>query len=196
MADGPVKGVRKARARQRLLNHFKKGGEGAEIGVHLGEFAVELLSVVGPSRLHLIDPWRRLTGPTHKRALYGSHTSQQEMDARHQAVADRFAREVAAGGVVIHRAFSVEASTAFAPATLDFVYLDGDHSFEGTSADVAAWWPIVKPGGILAADDYRIGGWWGAGVVDALRPLLAKSDAIVAFKDASQIAVQKLEPGL
>jgi hypothetical protein len=38
--------------------------------------------------------------------------------------------------------------------TVDFVYIDGSHSYESVRNDIAAWWPLVAPGGILAGDDY------------------------------------------
>jgi len=39
-------------------------------------------------------------------------------------------------------------------ARFDFVFLDADHSYPGRLADLAAWVPLVKPGGIVA------GGVW------------------------------------
>jgi len=38
----------------------------------------------------------------------------------------------------------------------DFVFIDGDHSTEGVSADIAAWLPKIKPGGILIGHDWNM----------------------------------------
>jgi hypothetical protein len=38
---------------------------------------------------------------------------------------------------------------------LDFVYIDGDHSYEGVLRDIHAWTPHVRKGGIIAGHDYR-----------------------------------------
>lgn len=35
-----------------------------------------------------------------------------------------------------------------------FVYIDGNHDLEAITEDLAAWWPLVRPGGILAGHDY------------------------------------------
>ena len=37
---------------------------------------------------------------------------------------------------------------------VDMVYIDGDHTFTGLSADLALWTDNLKVGGILAFDDY------------------------------------------
>ena len=36
----------------------------------------------------------------------------------------------------------------------DFIYVDGDHSYAGCLADIKAYWPKVKVGGIMAGHDY------------------------------------------
>lgn len=50
--------------------------------------------------------------------------------------------------------------------TLDFVFIDADHSYEGVRRDVDAWLPKVKVGGVIAGHDFRNG--FGFGVVDAV----------------------------
>lgn len=48
---------------------------------------------------------------------------------------------------------SVAAAAQFADASLAMVMIDGDHSYAAVKADVRAWLPKVKPGGMLAGDD-------------------------------------------
>jgi predicted O-methyltransferase YrrM len=40
-------------------------------------------------------------------------------------------------------------------APLDFIFIDGDHSWEGISADWSAWSGLVKVGGLVALHDSR-----------------------------------------
>jgi predicted O-methyltransferase YrrM len=37
---------------------------------------------------------------------------------------------------------------------IDFVFIDGDHSYEACKADIAAWVPFVKSGGVIAFHDF------------------------------------------
>ena len=39
---------------------------------------------------------------------------------------------------------------------LDFIFIDGDHSYEGVSKDIKLWWPKVKSGGIFAGHDIQL----------------------------------------
>lgn len=38
--------------------------------------------------------------------------------------------------------------------TFDFIYIDGDHTAEGVLQDAVLAWRLLKPGGIIAFDDY------------------------------------------
>lgn len=54
----------------------------------------------------------------------------------------------------LHRLHSATASCLFQPASLDFVYIDGDHSYSAVDIDVRLWLPKVKPGGYVGGHDY------------------------------------------
>lgn len=38
--------------------------------------------------------------------------------------------------------------------SIDFLFIDGDHSFEGVVKDIQAWLPKMKEGGVIAGDDF------------------------------------------
>lgn len=54
----------------------------------------------------------------------------------------------------IHCTSSVQASTFYSDDSLDFVMLDAGHEYADLRTDIDAWWPKLKPGGILATHDY------------------------------------------
>lgn len=49
---------------------------------------------------------------------------------------------------------SVEASVEVADGSVDFVFIDADHSYEHVLADLIAWFPKVKKGGFISGHDY------------------------------------------
>jgi len=153
-----------ARARQVLLEKLPTGSVGAEIGVWKGDFSAELLERVKPAALHLVDPWA--FQPDLPNAWYGGSAagSQHDMDEIHDGVLARFAEQMAAGRVRVHRATSEQAAGEFAPGELDWVYLDGGHRYEAVRAELELYPRLVRRGGIVGGDDYHGGGWWAGGV--------------------------------
>lgn len=64
---------------------------------------------------------------------------------------------VGACGVENHTWFMWESSldaAAWLDETPDFVFIDANHTYDDVRADIRAWLPKVKPGGILAGHDY------------------------------------------
>ena len=61
------------------------------------------------------------------------------------------------------------AAKLYADASLDFVFLDADHTYEAMRAGILAFLPKMKPGGVLAGDDYTLD---FPGVVQAVSELL------------------------
>lgn len=55
----------------------------------------------------------------------------------------------------VHCGDSVDMAMSFPLASVDIVFLDADHSYEAVIADILAWMPRVKPGGLLCGHDYH-----------------------------------------
>lgn len=49
---------------------------------------------------------------------------------------------------------SVEASKLYKDGSLDFVFIDAMHTYDGITADITAWMPKIRKGGVLAGHDY------------------------------------------
>jgi len=53
---------------------------------------------------------------------------------------------------------SMDASTSpKIPSHVDFVYIDGNHSYRAVAEDIRAWWPKIRPGGVLGGHDFYNG---------------------------------------
>lgn len=62
-----------------------------------------------------------------------------------------------AGICSVVRGTNVEAAPQIPDASLDFVYLDGDHTLRGIMFDLNLYAPKVRPGGMVCGDDYTFG---------------------------------------
>lgn len=51
---------------------------------------------------------------------------------------------------------SIEASDMFKDKSIDFVFIDGDHSYIAIKKDIETWYSKLKIGGILAGHDYKM----------------------------------------
>ena len=52
---------------------------------------------------------------------------------------------------------SINASKQFEKESIDFVFIDGDHSYESVKNDIKYWEPKVKENGLIIGHDYN----WG-----------------------------------
>jgi hypothetical protein len=156
--------------RRWLLEQMPAGGVCAEIGVWQGDFSRWILELTEPRALHLVDPWAFSHAERDRETWHGGGAAldQAGLDRIHDAAAARFAAQIAAGRVTIHRAPSHEAVARFPDASFDWIYIDGDHFYDAVSRDLALWAPKVKPGGIIAGDDYRESPIYGTDVVRAV----------------------------
>jgi hypothetical protein len=154
---------------------------GAEIGVHRGDLSARLLWRLELRRLHLIDPWEYAESPSHPRLWHGGRTggSQRNMERRYRGVARRFRREIEDGRVVLHRGKSWEVADDIPDGSLDWVYIDGDHSYGAVKRDIETYLPKLRPGGVLAGDDYGETSGPRAGVTRAVDELVASGGAEV-----------------
>ena len=149
-----------------------RGGAGAEVGVFRGDLAAALiLGPAAPSTYHLIDPWRYQ--PEFENTWYGGGASylpagvprmgsQADMDALGDAAIARVQAAAAAAPpprprVVAHRNFSADAlasaNEALPAASLDWVYVDGNHHFHEVFSDLILGWAKLRVGGLMIGDD-------------------------------------------
>jgi hypothetical protein len=164
-----------------VVSRLPPGGAGAEIGTWQGDFSAQLLKRAKPRRLYLIDPWEHRTEATYERAFFGDRIpgGQAKMDAIHNSVRRRFGGPIASGQVIVLRARSAEAAGQVEP--LDWVYIDGDHTYEAVKADLERFYERLKPRGVMAGDDYGMVGWWEDGVTRAVDEFVASRGITPTF---------------
>lgn len=129
-----------------LLNVLGLIGTIVEVGSAYGGHARKILSSWRGSRMYLVDIWARQSPD-----VYREDTSKVDYDLwfdecqKLQQQDDR---------VRLLRSMSVDAAGQFEDGSLDFVYIDANHDEEAVFADLLAWGPKVKGGGVLAGHDF------------------------------------------
>lgn len=162
--------------RAKFVRQFIKEDQiGAEIGVCNGVFAWHVLLQKKPKQLFLIDPW----GP-------GINFEKQEvLDKQYEKVAHLFAPYER---VSILRMRSENAVHLFDDEYFDYVYIDGEHSYEAVKRDLQNYLPKIKCGGYLIGDDL---GW--EGVRPAVEEFVHNYSDLCSFigEDAGQYVIRK-----
>lgn len=172
-----------------VKKYFPKNSVGAEVGVHLGEFSAVLNTTLNPTRLYLIDPWKNILDERYSKSWYGNKVTQDDLDDRYHNVATKFDDSK---NIKIFRNFSKDITDLIPDNSLDFVYLDADHTFEGVCLDFNIFYKKVKKGGIIAGDDYTDNNWWGSGVIDAVHLNLHEKSLKILYLQSDQYGLVKI----
>ncbi len=100
----------------------------------------------------MIDPWRHL--PDWNKP---ANTEDEMFESFfHEAMrVTEFARDRR----VVLRGKTTEVSHDIPDGSLDFAYIDGDHTLRGITIDLIQMYPKIKEGGWIGGDDFRPGIW-------------------------------------
>jgi hypothetical protein len=107
---------------------------------------VEIANSAKPIEFYTVDTWLGSPG----------ETGYEDADLEKGTLFDAFNANVApiADYVTPIRGDTVEAAARFADGSIDFLYVDASHTYEGVMRDLKAWFPKVKTGGVIAGDDW------------------------------------------
>lgn len=151
------------------VREAKDGARFVEIGCWLGESSSYMARKIRDSgkkiEFSCVDTWKGSEGIAWMKP-YLERCGGDMLPAWKRRMADRGVSEYARPIQLP----SVEAAKLFEDESLDFVMIDGDHQYEAVLADIEAWLPKVKHGGLLTGDDYDEASH--SGVVQAVRESL------------------------
>ena len=143
---------------------------GVEVGVWKGAYSEDFCRALAPAEWLAVDPWC----PS---AAY--REPKNDATLLRQAYVEARGRLEPLGAQLL-RASSLEAAAHVPDRSLDVVYLDGNHAADFVRADLEAWTPKLRPGGLLAGHDYR--------VPPASKPFLQVKPVVDAWVVAHAIA--------
>ncbi len=117
---------------------------GAEIGVWKGDFICHLLEVEPRiKRMYAVDPYFPLFLPR-------TENNRKNWNRNFEGVARKLAT---VGDIVMMRGRSEEVSDQV-PSGLDFITIDGEHSYREVIQDLTLYEPKVTSGGLFCGHDY------------------------------------------
>jgi len=120
----------------------------AEVGVYRGDFAAAILRRCDQlAAYYMIDPWRHLSDwnkPTNV-----DDTALEEFFRETKAKT-----EFASAKRIVLRGKTTEVIDEIPDGSLDFAYIDGDHTLKGITIDLIRLYPKVRMGGFVGGDDF------------------------------------------
>jgi predicted O-methyltransferase YrrM len=119
-----------------IMKQNKDNLVGVEIGTHRGENAYNMLRLLNIKKLYLVDPYLP-----------------KEQKRQHYKKANRILKKWKRK-IQFHVTKSEDASSFYRYKTLDFVYIDGDHSYEAVKKDIELYYPKVIKGGVIGGHDF------------------------------------------
>jgi hypothetical protein len=125
----------------------------AEIGVYRGRFAARVLDdCPAIATYYMLDPWRSLDdwnkpANTSDERFEGFFRESMERTSAHEAKR------------VVLRGTTVEVIDQVPDGSLDFAYIDGDHTLRGITVDLIRVFPKVRVGGWIGGDDFTPSIW-------------------------------------
>lgn len=129
-----------------LLRHFNLPLIAAEVGVAEGFNSFDLLKA-GIEKLYMVDAWETL------RQIGDGGSPQGWHDKNYDAALERV--KSFGNKVVILRGLSSAMAKQIPNNSLGLVYIDGDHSYTGVTADLNNYLPKLVRNGILAGHDIQ-----------------------------------------
>jgi len=129
-------------------NHFGKSPiHGVEVGVYLAHTTTKLLDALPGLKITCVDTWSQ-NYPIAKM----EDATQEEHDDLYRIATQKL--DPFGDRVSVVRLPSLNAAKAIDDQSVDFVFIDADHSRKAVAADLNAWYPKVRESGIIACHDY------------------------------------------
>ena len=125
------------------VKHFPTNSHFVEIGLGQGKssgyMAVEIINSGKNIKLDCVDCWDMPTDETQDYTMGFLNNLEPIWDMLDISVIQNY---------------STEASKLYENNSLDFVFIDGDHSYGAVTDDIKHWLPKLKQNGLIAGHDY------------------------------------------
>jgi hypothetical protein len=159
-----------------IVNHFPSNSHFVEVGAWKGRsaafMAVEINNSGKNIRFDCIDPWEENQDGQYVGNIY-----------------EKFMENTKRVSHLIRpfRTTSVNAASTYEDDSVDFVFIDGHHGYDSVVADINAWIPKIKSGGMLSGHDYA----WCTDIRKAVHEVLG--DGTESYTDSYGIGYRSYD---
>jgi hypothetical protein len=144
----------RVRERKFLLDFIPQNSTGAELGVFTGLFSSLLAREPKIARVTFVDPWWTAHGDYY--GDWGAYTDFGRLSTRTaHALATKRVVKSGLPGRSVEVAFSYDWLERQPDQSLDFVYIDSTHTYEGTRDELSLLNQKLKANGLIMGDDWR-----------------------------------------
>lgn len=145
-----------------LIENTKTGGSFLELGAWLGRSTAYLIDNAPNLNITVIDSWEGSD----------SEINTNHRLAKTEDIYSMFKQNMGSRKFSYLKGRAEKLVEKFDNEFFDTIFIDMDHTYDSVKRDIELWLPKVKPGGILAGDDYRN---TIPGVIEAVEELLPNS---------------------
>ena len=138
-----------------ISKDFHDGYKVVEVGAWLGRSTAYLANKVKQSKkkvdFHTIDTWKGSLNESLHQSFVKGHGG---------SIFEIFLNNLQSQNLLKYvtpiQDSSQNAAKNFSNNSLDAIMIDADHSYEGVRSDILNWYSKIKPGGLIAGDDYGV----------------------------------------
>ena len=132
----------------KLSDNLGRKVVGLEIGICKGENIVHFLEQTDKiEKIYCVDPYLPYmdwVGPA----------TQEDVDEHFRITLENFKPHT--DRIKMYKALSADIVNDFPDEFFDYIFIDGDHSYEGVKRDLEMYYPKIKKGGICAGHDFNL----------------------------------------
>lgn len=134
-----------------MFEHLPNKGVWVEVGSWMGKSisycTVESVRRGMDYKFHCVDTWK------------GSAEHQDHKLVKRNQLFETFKNNTwgVQNMITCHQMESVTAAGNFENESVDAIFIDASHDYENVLADITAWYPKIKRGGIIGYDDHTTG---------------------------------------
>ena len=141
--------------REGLYKDWAKRGftKGCEVGVKEGVNAKAMIDIIPNLELLLVDPYMK-----YEYKHFKSHKKWQWHQPTMDKIRQTALKTLSRANVRWLMTTSIPATACIDDESLDFVYIDGNHTLDFVMQDILSWSRKVRKGGVISGHDYRVDG--------------------------------------